>query len=112
MFEILEKLRAKPDAAKKRFAFLTALSFAGIIFVIWLSIIYPDFQKTETQKKVEEKKISPISGFTDTVSSGFSALSEQFLSLKASISSFSTSPIYYSATSSESSTSTKEQMLQ
>ena len=79
MFDFIEKLRAKPDRTKKQIAFAVSLFLAGIIFVIWLSVIYPDFsQKQAKQTEVSKQEPSPISNFSDTFSSGISAIGEQF----------------------------------
>ena len=45
MFNALEKLRQKPESVKKQIAFAVALSFAGIIFLVWLTVVYPDLRK-------------------------------------------------------------------
>ena len=91
MFELIEKLRAKPDRTKKQIAFCISLLLAGIIFVIWLTIIYPDFRGKQTKEKtVSSSEPSPFSNFADTFSSGISAIGEQFNKIKESISSFST----------------------
>ena len=49
MFDLIEKLRQKPNRTKKLIAFLGALLFVGIIFVIWLSVILPDFEHSQTK---------------------------------------------------------------
>ena len=99
MFEIIEKLRQKSPRIKKQIAFLTSFSLAGIIFVIWLSVIYPDFRKTQAnEQKASSLEPSPISTFGETLGTGISAIKEQFGKLKNGISSFTTDPAHYSAT--------------
>ncbi|MBI4155768.1 MAG: hypothetical protein HY507_00870 [Candidatus Zambryskibacteria bacterium] len=101
MFDFLEKLRSKPEKVKKQIAFFVSIFLAGIIFVVWLSVIYPDFRQSQKQKqKVENLTPSPFSTFTTQLSSGISSISEKFSEIKNTISSFSTSPAYYSATTS------------
>ena len=100
MFELLEKLRAKSEKTKKQISFLAALLTAGIIFVIWLSVVYPDFNQRQTQETlVINNEPTPVSSFSATFSSGVSAIGEQFSKIKNLLSSFSTAPVYYSATS-------------
>ena len=92
MFEIIEKLRQKPDRTKKQIAFLVALLFAGIIFVIWLTVVYPSFK--QDQKKVDavsKLEPSPLKALGETFSTGASALGEEFGKLRETISSFTTS---------------------
>ena|SRR3989344_6245925 len=103
MFEIIENLRQKPDGTKKRIAFLTSFFFSGLILVVWLSVIYPDFR--QTQKKVEEvskNSPSPISTFGDTVAEGFSKVGSEWGRMKEAMSAFSAGSTYYTATSSTS----------
>ena len=101
MFNLIEKLRQKSPRLKKQIAFLTSFSLAGIIFVIWLSIIYPDFRQTQAnEQKASSLEPSPISAFGETFSSGISAIKDQFSQLKGAISSFSTDPAHYSASTS------------
>ena len=98
MFNFLEKLRAKPERVKKQMAFLISFLIVGIIFVVWLSVIYPDFRQNQlTEQKVKNFEPNPASSFSATFSSGISAIKEQFNKIKESISSFSTKPAYYSA---------------
>jgi len=108
MFDFIEKLRQKPDRTKKQIAFLVSLLLAGIIFVIWLSVIYPDFkQKQAKESAISKLEPSPLSNFTDTFSSGISAIGEQFNKIKESISSLATTT-YYSASSTDSATTTEQ----
>ena len=110
MFNFLDKLRKKPDRLKKQMAFFTAFSLAGVVFVVWLSVIYPDFINTQEQeKKVSDLEANPLNNFTQTFLQGISGMKDQFKNLKDSISSFSTSPTYYSATSSNATSSTQSQ---
>jgi hypothetical protein len=88
MFNFLEKLRAKPDKTKKQMAFLVALSVCGIIFVVWLTVILPDFRNTET-KQAQATALTPglISTFSDTFSSGIQSIGSTFSELKTTLSS-------------------------
>ena len=98
MFNFLEKLRQKPPHIRKQIAFLVAFSIAGIIFVIWLSVIYPDFrQKQDQEEKISQLEPSPVSSFGQTLTSGISAIKEQFGQLKSAVSSFTTDQTHYSA---------------
>ena len=100
MFQLIDKLRKKPDSTKKQIAFLVALFVAGIIFVIWLSVIYPDWRKEEIKESnIAKIEPSPLSSFGSNFANGLTSIKEQFSKLKESAASFSTSPEYYSATS-------------
>jgi len=99
MFNFLEKLRQKPDRVKKQIAFLIALFFSGLIFVIWLSVIYPDFKRRQQRtERVSNLEPSPIETFGETFKTGASAIGEQFTQLKESIYSISAGLVIPEAT--------------
>lgn len=99
MFEYLEKLRQKPERVKKHIAFTIAFFLAGVVFVVWLTSVYPDFSQSQSREaQAESLTPSPLSTFEGQLSSGISAISEKFSEVKNSISSFSTGPLYYNAT--------------
>lgn len=99
MFQLIEKLRQKPERKKKQIAFFTALSVAGIIFVVWLSVIYPDIKSKKDQENMVKKlEPSAAQSFGATILGGFSAVGEQFGKIKETISTFSGSAEYYSST--------------
>ena len=99
MFEYLEKLRKKSPRAKKGIAFLIAFSFSGIIFLVWMTVIYPNFKNgLLTQRKVDEiTNPKPTSAFSDAFSSGYGALKDQFSKVKEMIASVSSAPVNYNA---------------
>lgn len=95
MFQYIEKLRAKPDSTKKQVAFIVAFVISGIIFVIWLSVIYPHWKEDqENIEKVSKVEPSPLAGFVDNITNGFSGIKEQYSNIKESMT--------FSATSTES----------
>ncbi len=49
LFDRIEKLRNKPEGARKRTAILGAFLVTGIIAIIWLSIVFV------TKKEVKEE---------------------------------------------------------
>jgi len=108
MFDFLEKLRTKSDKQKKQIAFCVALLIAGLIFVIWLSVIFPDFQQSQVQEnKVENLAPSPFSVFMSQLSSGVSSITGKFSEIKSSVSSFSSAPVEYVATSTATTTNSE-----
>jgi hypothetical protein len=87
MFELLERLREKPDHTKKQIAFFLTVLIVGFIFVIWLSVIYPDFKdKSLIDDKVSKLEPSPLGTFSETFKTGISAIGEQVTQLKESVS--------------------------
>ena len=100
MFDFLENLRQKPDGTKKRVAFFGAFLLAGIIFVVWLSVVYPSFSRDQIPEEVASStNPSPLSAFSDTLSVGFSAIGDQLSKIKETVSSFTIAPAYYVSTS-------------
>jgi hypothetical protein len=98
MLDFLENLRNKPARLKKQIAFLVALTLAGVIFVIWLSVIYPNWRADQVTTPTPTEP-SPLSLFSTKFSAGLSAVSDQFSKIKDVISSFSTSPTFYVSSS-------------
>ncbi len=100
MFELIERLRNKSDRTKKQVAFFVSIFIAGMIFIVWLSVIYPDFRKRQKKNdEVSNLEPSPLGTITETFVTAFSAIGEQFADLKESVSYITTSPAYYSTTS-------------
>ncbi|MEQ1561221.1 MAG: hypothetical protein ABL899_00695 [Nitrospira sp.] len=100
MFQFIENLRQKPDSVKSRVAFLISFFISGVIFTIWLSVIFPDFKNNQKIEETEKTVgVSPVSTFSDTFSSGFTSLGEQINNIKESVGAMFSAPIYYSATS-------------
>lgn len=78
MFEYLEQLRQKPKGVRKRVAFLVSFSFAGLILLVWTTVVYPNFSsKQEKQGKVTSSQPSPFSTFAGAISNGASAITSQ-----------------------------------
>ncbi len=74
MFELIDRIRQKPESTKKQIAFVSAFVFVGIIFMIWLSVVYPHIQKVSRQKEaVTKKEPSPFDILSTQVSSVFSS---------------------------------------
>ena len=102
MFNLLEKLRQKPAHIKKQVAFLVSFSVAGVIFVVWLSVIYPDFRERQSkEQKISSVEPSPVSSFGQTLTAGISSIKEQFGQLKNAVSSFTADPAHYSASTTD-----------
>jgi amino acid transporter len=57
-FEILEKLRNKPEEFRKKVAFLAALILTAVIFFVWLGVTY--FMPHSPDSKVAESSPGPF----------------------------------------------------
>ncbi len=115
MFNTLEKIRQKPERTKKRIALITSLVLVAVIVAVWFTVIYPDLKEENAQEeKLKNLEKSPTASFIETFSNGFSAIGSEFGKLKDRISSFTTSSVYYSATTSTeivNSTSTEDDKI-
>lgn len=83
MNNFLEQIRKKPDTTKKWYAFAGALTFSGIIFLMWLTVIMPDFTAEQRQKNAAlAKEPSPLDTLKETFSMGANAIGSQVDELK------------------------------
>ena len=97
MFEYIEKLRQKSEKSKRWIAFLTSFSFAGLIFVVWLSVIYPDFRFQEKQRQTATvNEASPVGSFFSNMKEGFAGVKKQVDDIKGIVSGMSSSTYYVS----------------
>lgn len=101
MFDLIEKLRQKSDKSKNKIAFLTSFTFSGLIFVVWLTIIYPDLKFIEKQKQTATASESSLSGsFIENMKEGFLGLKKEINDLKSVVDNVGTSTYYVSNNSS------------
>ncbi len=100
MFELIEKLRKKSDRTKKQVAFLTAFTFASLIFGVWVTIVFPDWRYAQNQEaKADKATPSPTSAISGTFSEGISAIQSQLAQLRQAVDSYSPEPEHYTASS-------------
>ena len=109
MFKYLEKLREKSESQKKRTAFLFSFLFVGIIFVVWLTAVFPTvLQQKSIDDRVASSGPSPLSTFESVLSQSTSAIGDQVAKLKSIGSVFSGPTDYYTVSSSTEVASTTE----
>jgi hypothetical protein len=96
LFDLLDRLRAKPVAAKKRIAFIVSGSLTVVIFFFWAL----SFTSTPVKGKTIRETLSPLEGLLHTFSSVVDVTSSTLESLKDTAS----STILFAATSSDEST--------
>lgn len=83
MFELIEKIRNKPEKTKNRIAFLSSLLFVGVIFVIWLTVLFPDFLGQNAKaEKITSSEPSAFSALFSTISQGFSDMGKNISQIK------------------------------
>ncbi len=74
IFDLIEQLRKKPLAYRKRVLLLSTTIITGVIFVLWLSTFDLNINVSETDSMAVEKQLRPIDeiktnvvSFVDTV---------------------------------------------
>lgn len=77
MLNTIEKIREKPEAHRKRIVFLISTTIAGIIFIVWLSVVGARFNNQEEVVK-EDKGPSLVAGVKEGFSEVFESGKEQF----------------------------------
>ncbi len=100
MFDLIKKLRGKPERTKKLVALGVAFVCAGIILLFWILSVLPSFgQEKEISDRVQSATPSPISTFFQIISQGTTGISDQFSKIKSASSGFfSATQIINSAT--------------
>ncbi len=101
MFEYLDKVRKKDEKTKKWIAFLAALLFSVVIFIIWITISLPQI---ENEKRIRDAEASttksPLTNFLDVLSNGIVEVQKNVTEIKSAINQISTSTAYYVSTTS------------
>lgn len=82
MFDFIEKLRQKPEKTKRRIVFLTSFSIVGIIFVIWLSVVFSDFRKEDNLSNDPARGSSPLTSLSNFFSNSVSSIGEEIYQVK------------------------------
>jgi hypothetical protein len=103
----LENIRSKSDRTKSLVAFSGALLISGIIFVVWLSVIFPDWRSEQSKEEAIAKKVnepSPIETFSETFGTAASEIGDQIGQIKSSVNALS---IVIASSSKNSSTTIK-----
>ncbi len=101
MFDLIENLRQKPDRVKKKIAFSISFSFCLVVFVVWLTVIYPDFKDKQKRKSASSISSStPVDTLASVFTSSFSKINNQVKQAKQTIQEAlsSSTPFYYQAT--------------
>ena len=88
MLNKLDQLRQKPEAYRKRVAFVTAFSITAIIFIGW--IVSPvsgvDVRSVESgHNRSEVETDSPVSMILERVATGWAGLTERLADLERSL---------------------------
>ncbi len=99
MFELLDRIREKSESTKRRIAFLLAFFLVGLVFVVWLSVIYPDFKKGADVINQSQSTENSTASITAIFKNGMGQIIRQIGELRSNVKNFSTSPSYYNASS-------------
>ncbi len=84
MFDFIKNLQEKPEHHRRAITLISSLFISLVIFVVWLSVIFPT--SVQTEKKLAESESSRNAGLMDVfsrnVASVSSAFKDQLLSIK------------------------------
>ncbi len=95
MLNLIERLRSKPHKIRKKIALLIAVTFSGIILLMWAIVIYPNFKEQEKRDiGVMNAEPSPFSAFTDMIYSSFLTFGGEVTNFKNSLGGLSGSETY------------------
>ena len=67
MFDLIDKLRKKPEAEKKMIALTISASITAIIFFIWISSFWIKPSASESNGKPILSSITPLTSIKDNV---------------------------------------------
>ncbi|MFZ2522474.1 MAG: hypothetical protein WAX44_00895 [Minisyncoccia bacterium] len=95
MLNLIERLREKPHKIRKKIALLIAVTFSGIILLMWAIVIYPSFREQE-KRDIEaiNSEPSPLSAFSDLVYSSLLTFGGEVANFKNSLGGLSGSETY------------------
>jgi hypothetical protein len=77
MLNTIEKLREKPESYRMKIVFTIAASVAGVIFIVWLSVVGVRFGGGD-ERVVEQEGSSLVAGVKSGFSEVFESSREQF----------------------------------
>ena len=72
MFDLIEKLRKKPQAERKMIALTVSASITAIIFFVWISTFWIKPSSSEPNGKPILSSITPLSSIKDNVAGVYS----------------------------------------
>lgn len=84
-----ENLKTKSDKTKKWVALSTAFVISGTIFVIWLSVILPDWNNARIHEANVDAKISepsPLKTMSNTIDTATAEVGNQVGQIKSAVS--------------------------
>jgi hypothetical protein len=107
MFDLIERLRQKPEKTKKRIAFSVAFSFSLTILIVWFTVLYPDFNNDKSGEVANVSSSGPVENIGDIFRAGFAKVGEAISEVKSTMSDIaSTTSTYYGTSSVQSSVDT------
>ncbi len=102
MLNFIERLREKPHNIRKKIALLIAISFSGLILIMWSIVIYPSFKENERRdSEATENELSPVSAFSDMIYASFLTFGGEVSNFKSSLGLTSSETYVNNASSSE-----------
>lgn len=82
MKKYLSTLHQRPDAHKKRFAFITSGLVTLLIFSFWSMVYFGNDHSFDYQTERAQKEVSPLSSLKEGAAASFTGLSEAFSGIR------------------------------
>ena len=76
ILDLIEKLREKPVAYRKRVVFFVASVLTGLIVVVWLSTLDYRFDASENNTATIEKQLRPFEEIKTTIGSFYTSIKQ------------------------------------
>jgi len=77
MRRFIHKLQKKPKSTRQKIALGTSASVTGLIFIVWLTVLFQGGGLTPTDTAPETQTASPISALQNNAAAAVSLLQEQ-----------------------------------
>lgn len=102
MFEYLDKLRRKKESTKHKIAISIAFIFSFTLFLLWLMIFLPDFEKKQAEENATQARFkSPSRNLIEMLSDSVMGVQETISDAKKHLNELSTTTAYYKASTTE-----------
>ncbi len=99
MFEYLERLRKKKAKTRNIIAASVAFVVSFSLFLVWLTVFMPDFEKRQKEVEILTQAKSPTTNFVEVVSNSFMEMKDKVDGLRGVIKDLTASTTYYTASS-------------
>ncbi len=76
MFKTLDRLRKKPDAVRRKYAFGISLGLVAVIGGFWLNAFVSNLSSSSQSATVESSAPSPLNAVSQNISEGYQSVKD------------------------------------